>query len=88
MKPGRRVVWLRLSGTTIIVMIFITYFYLVEKSLLKFYELDFNHIGYESFFKLYYANSYGTRNITLKDTSCIKHYALKDNVRLKLEYDK
>jgi len=85
MKLSKLIFWLTLSGMTIIVIIFSTYFYLVEKSPLTFQEMDFNKNGYVTFFELIYANSYGTREISMGDTSCIEYYALKDGARLKLE---
>jgi len=85
MKPSKLVFWLTLSGVTLIVVIFVAYLYLVEKSPLTFQEMDFNQNGYVTFFELIYANSHGTRAIILDDTSCIEYYSLKDGVRLKLD---
>ena len=69
-------------------MVFVTYFYLVQKSPLQFHEMDFNQNGYVTFFELIYANSYGTRKVTIDNVPCIEYYALTDNVRLKLECNK
>ena len=69
----------------IIALIFVAYLYLVEKSPLTFQQMDFDQNGYVTFFELNYANSYGTREISMGDISCIEYYALKDGVKLKLE---
>ena len=76
--------WLTLFGVLFVVSVGASYLFLVQKSPLKFQETDFDNNGLVTFSELYYANSYGTRPITVSNTSCIEYYALKDGLRLKL----
>jgi len=76
--------WLAFSGVVLIVSVGASYLYLIKKSPLAFDEMDFDQNGFVTFSELDYASSYGTRQVTENDMSCIEYYALKDGLRLKV----
>ena len=81
---SRLAFWLALSGVSVIVVVGASYISLVGTSPLTFDAMDFDRDGFVTFPELFYANAYGTRQVTENGKTCTEYYALKDGLRLKV----